>query len=392
MSWEKGRQRWVKTYRGRRYKVSARKLSAVPTKDGSREQANLWWISKRAEIDSQGLPPSWEERQRSIIADLMRVPPDTLALKAPFTQGEIAFQEVPSERLVGTVASRFLSSLDIAPNTLRSYRLAMSNITEFLGKDSVVALVGEEAVSSFHDLLMKKIGRGEIGRGYAQLVWVVFGRFIRHLWSERYLEDLPRNLKGLRIKGEAKTVVVFTLDEVKTILEGATGFPRLCVLLALNCGMYPADIGDLRQSEVGWKEMTITRKRTKEKNVKTAPVVCYRLWPETFSLLQEYRSKDKEYVFTTRNGNPIYSSRIEDGKVRQSNGVRHILTKACECVSKPPKLLRHTGASLLEAEYPYLTDYYLGHAPETIKAKHYVAVSQEKFDEALAYLRERILG
>ena len=63
-----------------------------------------------------------------------------------------------------------------------------------------------------------------------------------------------------------KTPVLFTLAELKTLLDAATDHQRLYVLLALNCGMYPSDIAKLKQSEVDWKAGRIMRKRTKTRD------------------------------------------------------------------------------------------------------------------------------
>lgn len=54
MSWEPTRRRWWKMYLGKRYVVSCRQLDAVrETKEESYQLANLWWKSKKLEIDSQ---------------------------------------------------------------------------------------------------------------------------------------------------------------------------------------------------------------------------------------------------------------------------------------------------------------------------------------------------
>jgi len=62
MSWEPKQRLWRKLHRGKRYTLSCKQLSGwygkpVPeTKDGSYLVANLWWESKRAEVDGQVHP------------------------------------------------------------------------------------------------------------------------------------------------------------------------------------------------------------------------------------------------------------------------------------------------------------------------------------------------
>src|SRR5690348_126122 len=70
MSWETGPAfRWVKMYKGTRYRVSCDELKTARTKEASIAAANNWWIKKRAEID--GAKPKSDEEQ--IIESLMGI-------------------------------------------------------------------------------------------------------------------------------------------------------------------------------------------------------------------------------------------------------------------------------------------------------------------------------
>lgn len=53
MGWSKSQKRWYKRYRGKLYWVSPRTLKAEPTREGSRQAANNWWVKKQAEIDQK---------------------------------------------------------------------------------------------------------------------------------------------------------------------------------------------------------------------------------------------------------------------------------------------------------------------------------------------------
>jgi integrase len=82
-----------------------------------------------------------------------------------------------------------------------------------------------------------------------------------------------------------------------------SGQSRLHFLLCLNAGFLASDINDLRRSEVDWSAGTITRRRTKTREHEAAPVVRYKLWPETFGLLKRWRSADDpEIVLLTQSG------------------------------------------------------------------------------------------
>ena len=65
----------------------------------------------------------------------------------------------------------------------------------------------------------------------------------------------------------------------------------------------------------------------------------------------------------------------------------------CGRGDKPLKLLRKTAATKLgqNPTYGRFAQYFLGHAPTTMADKHYVAPSQDQFDEAVAWLGTQIL-
>ena len=57
MTWIKASRQWQKRHKGRLYAVSVKQLQRAfptlpvqPTKEGSRDAANLWWQRKRAEL------------------------------------------------------------------------------------------------------------------------------------------------------------------------------------------------------------------------------------------------------------------------------------------------------------------------------------------------------
>jgi hypothetical protein len=52
MTWVKGQNRWMKSYRGKTYAVSPRQLGlADGTEEETRASANSWWQEKRRQID-----------------------------------------------------------------------------------------------------------------------------------------------------------------------------------------------------------------------------------------------------------------------------------------------------------------------------------------------------
>jgi integrase len=104
-------------------------------------------------------------------------------------------------------------------------------------------------------------------------------------------------------KRRARTVDrVFTHDELRKILLGAKGPLRTFTLLALNCGMYAADIAqihkvDLKRVGTLW---LIDNDREKTSIRRRVP-----LWPETVKAIEATRDKsDRPLLFYTAFGKP----------------------------------------------------------------------------------------
>ena len=105
------------------------------------------------------------------------------------------------------------------------------------------------------------------------------------------IKSLPRVLdsqsKALAIQELRNKPVVFSNEELATLFRAAKPRMKLYMLLMLNCGMTQKDVSDLNVLEVDWEEGRIIRKRSKTRGNGNVPEVDYRLWPETWDLLQQ---------------------------------------------------------------------------------------------------------
>jgi integrase len=177
--------------------------------------------------------------------------------------------------------------------------------------------------------------------------------------------------------------------------NGAKYF-KMAVLLMLNTGATQQDLADLRHDEVDWTEGRIIRRRSKSKRHPTTPVVNYKLWPETFKLLKEFRSNDPVLALVNEKGTPLKSSREEGGKLKTSDILKCLQFRLIEHLpmfsgGKSLKTFRKTGATQLKAMGAdiELRELYLGHAPASVREIHYEQDSPEflaRFDVAIAKL------
>lgn len=237
--------------------------------------------------------------------------------------------------------------------------------------------------------------------------------FILQRWESKHLEELPRNIKSKRysFSKTQKDPVPFTKEEVKLYLDAATEWQKLFLLLMLNAGMYPSDIGQLLQEEVEWTKGRIKRKRTKTRDRSAnVPRVDYLLWPETFRLLTKFRnvaqdSKHPELALVNRNDAPLWQQ--EEKKTKKGNtslwnddniksayqGLQRdqLKLKKGDAAKKPLASLRKTGASfLMQSKYALFHEHFLGEAPSSVARTHYAAQNGTEFDKAIRWLGKKL--
>jgi len=301
-------------------------------------------------------------------------------------------------------------------------KLHLTHFQDWLGKDTDVKEIDGDVLVNFRLYVLGKAAKKEWTKTTAGHYMTTVKSFVRWLWQSNAIATLPRILDGrskaLEIKRSSSGIVTFTKEEIKALLVDASDRTKLYILLMLNCGMTQKDISDLLISEVDWEEGRIIRKRSKTAEEENVPVVNYKLWPETFRLLQQERDpKSQDRVLTNSNGGPLWSEEItKDGKYRKTDNVKNAFdrlrtvreveeveetgktkkkasAKKVEramksTINKPLKSLKKTSASLLRdnAKFSSLEDLFLGHAPQKMSDKHYAKVPHNLLDQAIDWL------
>jgi integrase len=314
---------------------------------------------------------------------------------------------VPDDGRMGSLAKVWLSlkqakveSGDISARGYDNTVDCLNYFRDWVGAEAAVTDIDEKRWQNYWLHLSGRVKGGVWSRDYATKVFRIARNFVE--WSANMdLIPLPKNLhdREYRFGGAPQSVPTMTVDEVRMLVDGATGQLRLHLLLMANCGMTQKDVADLRQGEVDWKQGRIIRRRSKTADRYAVPTVNYKLWPLTWELLREYRaSGEGERALLTLSGRPWVDARLVEGRLVSTDNIASNyahLKRKLDFV-KPLKLLRKTSASLLDEqpEFGRYTGYFLGHAPRSVRDKHYVSPSQDRFDDAVAWLgrRYRILA
>jgi len=272
---------------------------------------------------------------------------------------------------------------------------------QFVGTSTLDAL-DEEMVRRYYNHL---IGLAGISGVRKRNLFNTFRALVRWLYSEGYLDKMPRNLTAQwdfveHLKdGHRQSLAdkLYTKDDVKSMLANLGPRGRACVLLGLNCGFTEVDISVLRKSEVRLAEKRLIYSRTKTVRVKNAPVVNYRLWNITVEALRAVESQSKDLWFTTREGQPLKTSKVvEDRYVEWSLVAQRWKDwqKLKKVPRKPFKMLRKTGATTIgDSQYRPWVELYLADVPTSIAGKHYDIKSGKiipELDKAIVYLGKEL--
>lgn len=211
-----------------------------------------------------------------------------------------------------------------------------------------------------------------------------FKQFLKWIFKQEILDSLPRNIDDIRFTTPSMQVPEISLQSVKRVIANLKNdWHKLLCFLVLNTSANNSDIALMKKSDI--RNGIWTRKRVKTAHLANSPVVSYKLWPETLSLLAKFKSKDPELWLLNKVGKPLYVNGKKDNISQQWENGDYFLTL---------KDLRKSPAQLLKSHDSYFrfAKMMLSHTDKDITSKHYAGEDTGKFWEALAWLRTQYLS
>lgn len=396
MSWNGRDNRWEKMFKGKRYSVSVSDLhGAFPSKEGSLKQANEWWKNKLAELVQPFALVEAEAGRRNVevftgVINQMDDESRQELVRMLYQRQANPQADVPPDEAIEAAVDGFLRILARSKKpktyveivgTLAMLKMWWANLA--------VSKINEQHIRA----AWEKVADMTVGQNTKKKHWGIIKRFVVHLAENKRIER-PRNLnsKELVFRVSPQAIKTWPITVVRTSLKALPERFRLYALLGLNAGMTNVDIANLTKEMVDGG--TLTRNRIKTAAHANCPVVCYRLWDETLALLEKHRSEHATLWLVSSRGTKLVDSRIESGKVKIKDLISQgwAAQKLKHLSPIPLFKFRNVAATLLESHPTYgrYVDYFLGHAPNTIKDKHYASPSPELFNQAMAWLREQI--
>jgi hypothetical protein len=389
MSWEGAPYfRWVKMFKGTRYRVSCEELGAtVRTKDATLALANEWWNKKLAEVAGPTDAEIEAEANRRNWEVAWHVLGNGDPEMKPFFERLVAPKAVPTAASVGVAIDEFLGILATKqkPKTYKEVQETLELVRNWWS-----GIATKELDETHITTVWGAVSEMPVGQGTKKKRWNFIKRFVNYL-AETGRAELPRNLNSrlLVFKSETKRVATWSLEVVRSALVNLPEKYRLYALLGLNCGMTNVDISEFTKEMV--KDGYLTRRRIKTGINPNVPTVSYKLWPETLDLLKKFKSDHPTFWLTSTTGTKLVENRIEDGEVRMKDLIALNWKKYGKGCPIPPSKFRSVCATMLEShrEFGRYVPHFLGHSPKTLKEKHYAAPSQEVFDQAMEWLRQQ---
>ena len=215
----------------------------------------------------------------------------------------------------------------MTPDQADNRRISLYHFRDWCGPAAVENIDGQKLWNYYLHCLQKVQERHEDpahkagwSSTYAGKVFCTARAFVRFLWESGLIE-LPKNINSKwRFGNGAKAVKTWTPAEVQRVIKEAPRKLKLALLLMVNRGFTQTDVSDLGDDEVDWQAGRITRERSKTGEWENVPVVCNRLWPQTFELLKKYRS-GTERVLLTESGLAYVRKELVSGKLVKADNI-----------------------------------------------------------------------
>lgn len=286
-------------------------------------------------------------------------------------------------------------------------RVGLKIFCEWYGAERSLEHFNETSWKDFSKYLEQMVADQEYSQTTAHDHQKTFQTFISTIAGD-YPDSIriPSNLRSAhhRIPAERKEPVTYSVQEVTLLLEHANPRTRLFLLLMLNCAMYQGDVADLQANEIDWTSGRIIRPRSKTGRLalnrgKSPFKLNWKLWPETFRLLNEFGNRDG-LVLRNANGEPL----IQHKPTTRNDDIRSAFRRLVDKLKrrellpigwhKTLKSFRKTGSNMLaDAPDEGIAQFYVLYLDHSSVAhKNYLESGKPNaaLDRATTYIGERL--
>ena len=186
----------------------------------------------------------------------------------------------------------------------------------------------------------------------------------------------------IRKEKQTKPAKIFTVDELATIYKAANQQMRCFMLLAMNGGLGPGDLGQLESKHIqnGW----IRFPRPKTQVDREFP-----LWAETAKAIEDVKQTeyDSELVFVTKYGQSWYKDAADSPITKEFAK----LLKDCELhvMDRGFYALRHTFRTVADGCRDRVAiDRIMGHSDDSMGANYREWIEPERLQAVVDHVRK----
>jgi integrase len=253
---------------------------------------------------------------------------------------------------------------EISPRHLGDIKRRIRRITDFVGDSTPLAAIDSTRLRKFVKQVRFDEGfaisyAGNLVNQFRWLLdWASKDDRCVHAKPHDFDTALVIQKNRLRTDAEHKAAEAeafgdvkkfFTPEQIALLLKHADDRMKLCILLGLNCGFYPSDIGSLRLRHVKRDGVP----RIEKIRAKTGVPGRWELWPETFALIDRvYTPNADELIVLSDRGKAIATDRqnyLARLFFTLRSDVRVAVKKKGGTFECPEfKFLRHTAANAIK--------------------------------------------
>jgi len=314
--WQSSTRRWDWVIRGQRVTISARSLGIFPeTREASESAARAYRQQATARITLQSgqqfakLIDTWQPNpspQVKPLLDCMKAEANTdwkelnpiiqQAFQVMLGDWAKASELVGAAKAVAAVAPQdeackthiaaWIAKLEdrvagrgkkLSPGGFDNNRRCILTFQQWFAPSRSIKDINRQLCESYN----KHVASLSYSPKKKKFLFNVFQQFVSYLADNEHI-TMPSNLrsKDFHFQDKQKIAQHWTAEQFQAVYKAGCDKTKLLLLLAANCGFYPADMAELHLFWEGGS--TVTKARHKQPDNKP---VTYHFWPETLELL-----------------------------------------------------------------------------------------------------------
>lgn len=280
-----------------------------------------------------------------------------------------------------------VKSGELALLSWKDLKRASQKLIKLVGRHTVVEHMTPSDFRSLRTKLSKDVGLVTLGNSVRRIRQIFnFAKdenLVAHVQTGKAFA-LPK-VKDLRKEKQSLPDKVFSVSELTTLYRAASPKMRCFMLLALNGGLGPSDIGQMERKHIQGSWVKYPRPKTSVERE-------FPLWKETAKAIEANRQTeyDSELLFVTKYGLSWYKDGQADSPITKEFSK---LLKECDLQQKSRGFyaLRHTFRTVADGARDHVAiDIVMGHTDNSMGRGYTHGIEPERLQAVVDHVRARL--